>query len=486
MEQKFVNENSVVTIKRPEPGIGDKIFDKTFMVPVAPNRKNSHDRKEETPEMWKGLRMSGSKPDFSSAVNVKYILTHDDKFKGKLRYNQFKGEVEFNNDSFKDDDQLDIAYDIEDKYYYSPSSKAVEMGIKKAAKEASYDPVKNWITRAKWDENPRVDTFFIDYLGADDDEYTRAVTREWFIALIARVYKPGIKFDMVPILVGNQGIGKSSLVSALAPKDYFEDELGSMGADKDDVIKANNAWIIEIAELSAMSKTSIEKTKAYVSATFDKVRRPYGHVTETLPRHSVFIGSTNQGEFLKDQTGNRRFYPIKCHNVNRDPRIPTGGSDNEEFKQVLAEAKHLWDQDHNQRLRLPEAVEKEAARRQQQATQYDTDTDKVLDFVEMLVPENWDTFTMYRRKAYFDRYQDEGDYSTIQNGQRTTFTDDQLHRRDAISTKEILEVVFGIQSGRGRNGKASKVSMIMLSNGWVANNHVKLFDSEKRGYQRIN
>lgn len=151
----------------------------------------------------------------------------------------------------------------------------------------------------------------------------------------------------MPILDGKQGIGKSTLVSLLCPPSYFDDNLKTMGSNKDDLIKLHRAWIVEISELEAMLNTSLDQTKAFLSATSDNYRAPYGRLVERHPRKNMFIGTVNRSEYLHDLTGNRRFYPIHCEKEQAIKTIPNpSDANNADILQILAEAKGLYDQGH--------------------------------------------------------------------------------------------------------------------------------------------
>ena len=147
-----------------------------------------------------------------------------------------------------------------------------------------------------WDGVQRVESIFIDYLGVDDNSYTRAVARKWMAGAVARIYEPGIKFEMVPIIAGKQGLGKSTLFQRLGG-DFFTDSLRSLGNTKDDYQLLIGAFIIELGELSSMSTTETDQIKSFVSARSDKIRLPYARTTQTYKRTCVFAGTTNTSQY---------------------------------------------------------------------------------------------------------------------------------------------------------------------------------------------
>jgi predicted P-loop ATPase len=175
--------------------------------------------------------------------------------------------------------------------------------------ESQYHPVLDYLDNLEWDGTPRLDTWMSKYLGILDDLYTQAVSRCSLIAAIARIRFPGCKVDNVPIVEGPQGAGKSTAVKALFDP-WFTDEIADLGS-KDAAMQTRGVWGIEIAELDAMSRGEVSKTKAFISRTTDRFRPPYGVRLIESPRSCVFWGSTNSGQYLKDETGGRRFWPVK-------------------------------------------------------------------------------------------------------------------------------------------------------------------------------
>jgi predicted P-loop ATPase len=181
--------------------------------------------------------------------------------------------------------------------------------------------VRDFLESLSWDGKERVDTWLFDYLSAgtaaDSQEranYIAAAGRCWLISAVARAYKPGCKVDQVPILEGEQGIGKSRACRALAGE-WFRDSLPSDLNGKDAALHLAGAWIIELSELDSLSRSERTTIKAFLSRDTDSYRPPYGRRTEDAPRGCVFIGTTNSDSYLRDESGNRRFWPIRCGNT---------------------------------------------------------------------------------------------------------------------------------------------------------------------------
>ncbi len=281
---------------------------------------------------------------------------------------------------------------------YIPPKELLRDALLSLAKRNAINPLKERIERVKWDGNKRAERYFIDYLGAEDNEYTRAVTRLFFTGMVSRVYEPGCKFDYVLVLEGKQGIGKSTAVGRLTPDDYFNDNLSTLGESKDDYLALTHSWIVEISELSAMNKTSIEKMKNFISATSDLYRAPYEKSSHQHPRHCVFIGTTNNTTYLKDLTGSRRFLPVKCGVTEAKKSI--FNVDENTISQILAEAKTFYD--NHEPLVLSKEIESMAEEYREGAEVDNPVAETIKDYISMRVPQDWEKWRYDSKRAYFD------------------------------------------------------------------------------------
>lgn len=450
------------------------------------------------------LRNSKDAIKENASENYRLIFSKDPHYQGLLRYNTFIEQPEYRenrNGKFKqlDDDFVKkLNAEVQQYYRIIPSITAISDGIMLASQNNSYDPVKQRIESTKWDGKKRAATFFIDYLGADNNDYVKATTETWLVGAVARVYQPGTKVDIVPILDGKQGIGKSTLVSLLAPPNYFTDGLSALSGDKDkdNLLQLHRNWIVELGELKAMSNTSIDGAKEFLSRVDDQYRAPYGRYVTTHLRKNVFIGTVNQPEYLHDLTGNRRFYPIHCEIDRATKKLPRPNDyNNSEILQALAEAKYLFD--HGHPVMLSKDMEVVAHKKQASATAMDTQADLMLEYSELLVPNDWDEYSIYQRQQYWNRYKEYGEYSrrVIKGSGEDTKSDyillekDQLQKMPQFTNMELLEVVFnqdGKEIARGGNNKlTSKISMVFGNNpNWKKTNHAKLFGKDKKGYKR--
>jgi predicted P-loop ATPase len=184
------------------------------------------------------------------------------------------------------------------------------------AERQRFHPVIDYLDQQKWDGQARLATWLTRYLGAQNTPYNSHVGRCSLIAAIARIRRPGSKVDTMPILEGAQGLGKSTLLRLLfAP--WYSDEIADFGS-KDAAMQLSGAWLIEISELDAMSRADAGRIKSFISRTTDRYRPPYGSRVIEQPRSCVFWGTTNSDAYLKDETGGRRFWPVKIGKIDLD------------------------------------------------------------------------------------------------------------------------------------------------------------------------
>jgi predicted P-loop ATPase len=192
------------------------------------------------------------------------------------------------------------------------ATQAVEL----VARERSFHPVLNYLDNLEWDNKCRLDGWLSKHLGAIETPYTQSIGRSALIGAVARIRNPGCKLDTVPIIEGRQGLGKSSAARVLFDP-WFSDELADLGG-KDAAMQTQGMWLIEISELDAMSRSEVSRIKAFISRSTDRFRPPYGSRVIESPRSCVFWGTTNSDAYLKDETGGRRFWPIKAGRIDID------------------------------------------------------------------------------------------------------------------------------------------------------------------------
>ncbi|WP_287100403.1 virulence-associated E family protein [Mesorhizobium sp.] len=197
------------------------------------------------------------------------------------------------------------------KYSFDPEQTNTRDAIRILARENSFNPVLDYIDAQKWDGVPRIDTWLSRHLGAEDDELTRAFGRAMLTAGVRRVRRPGCKFDYVLVLEGAQGRGKSSALKVLAGgEDFFSDEVVIGQSYKEQQELLQGKWIVELPELAGLNRSEVRGVKQFISKTHDRARGAFQRSVEEMPRRCIFIGTTNDAEYLRDTTGNRRFWPV--------------------------------------------------------------------------------------------------------------------------------------------------------------------------------
>lgn len=235
-----------------------------------------------------------------------------------------------------DDDVKQIKLWLSRNFGIEPSSNTIGDALSILAIEGSFDPVKDALKALPaWDEKPRLDTWLKKHFGAKGhDDYLAQVFRKWMVAMVMRIEKPGAKFDWMPIFEGAQGVGKSSFGRILVGDKYFLDWLPDLG-NKDSALALQGVWAVEMGELASFRKNEIETVKAFITRTIDKVRPPYGERWLESPRRCVFFGTTNYETYLRDDSGNRRFKPVKVGRLDFAALA-------EEREQLFAEALYLY------------------------------------------------------------------------------------------------------------------------------------------------
>ena len=233
---------------------------------------------------------------------------------------EIKGEVPWNHPSkfWRDADDAQLISYV-DTHYGTFSARNYDIAVTKVADDRAYHPIREFIeSLPEWDKIPRVDTLLVDYLGAADTAYVRAVTRKTLCAAISRVLRPGCKFDSMLVLNGPQGVGKSTLIAKLAGE-WFSDSL-NLGDTKDKTAaeKLQGYWILEIGELAGLKKAEVETLRSFLSRQNDIYRAAFGKRATPHLRQCVFFGTTNaESGYLRDTTGNRRFWPVKTPAAGR-------------------------------------------------------------------------------------------------------------------------------------------------------------------------
>jgi putative DNA primase/helicase len=430
------------------------------------------------------LEYSPRNPDTltKNAKNARLIFINDPKLQN-FAFNELAGTVEVLGDvpwsrpssnPFWRDADTDLLKEYIDLRYGILPDRAFNIGFSAITQDRRFHPVKDYFASLpKWDGTKRVETLLCDYLGAEDNEYVRAVTRKTLVAAVSRIYQPGIKFDYVLILDGKQGIGKGTLFSKLGGQ-WFTDSLSINDMkDKTGPEKLQGKWILELSEMAGMKKVELETVKSFISRTDDYYRPAFGHVVESHPRQSILVGSTNaEFGYLHDLTGNRRFWPV---HVDGSSKKHSWDLDEETVKQIWAEAIVYYQE--GEKLFLEGEIAEMAENQQTAAIEMDERTGLVEKYLEMLLPENWNKMNPVERYNYFDSL--EGDSLVLRQPGVT--------RRMTVSYIEIWCECFGKDQANLERRDRNSISTIMAKiPGWERTNKLKgTIYGKQRVYERV-
>jgi putative DNA primase/helicase len=292
----------------------------------------------------------------------------------------------------RDTDDDNLAHYLEKIYRVGNSKLEMAMGV--LFERHRRHPVRAYLKGLEWDGRPRVDSLLCKYLGAEDDDYTRAVTRKVLAAAVARVFDPGCKFDYALVLVGNQGDGKSTLLAKLG-RQWFSDSFNTVHG-KEAYEQLQGVWIMEMAELAGFKRAEVESIKNFISKRADRYRVAYGRRLEDFPRQSILVGTSNRVKFIEDETGGRRFWGVLTDRNRRkaDPFYMTEA----EVNQVWAEAVAIYRA--GEPLFLDEGLEAEANERQRGHTVEDARADLVREYLEKLLPVEWPDMDVFQRRQF--------------------------------------------------------------------------------------
>lgn len=301
---------------------------------------------------------NGDKPK-TSLKNTILVLTNAVDKKVFL-YDEFFGRDIYGCDTpwegkkgeaITDADVIAIKIWIAQHHAFEPNVNTIHEAVAGIGRDNKFHPVRSYFESLEWDGEDRIQNAFKNFFNAEGPEtYLGEVSRLFFIAAVARIMSPGIKFDHMVIFEGKQGKGKSSFGSILASQAWFSDTVLNFN-DKDAVMNIQGAWIYEIGELSSMKRSEIEVTKAFITRQVDKIRPPYGRRMLEMPRQTVFFGTTNAGHYLTDKTGNRRFWPVIVDQLDFEKL-------KSERDQLWAEAYFIW-QNIGAKLFLSDEASKE-------------------------------------------------------------------------------------------------------------------------------
>lgn len=363
------------------------------------------DEPQETEDWKQKLKVTDKGGVAQTIENVVIILRHDPRLAGSLALNEMDHNIVARRDlpwrkvngssQWVDADDAALRYYLE-RVYGIASKDRIFDAVNVVAAENKFHPVRDYLDSCSWDRVPRVESLLIDYLGAEDNPYTRAVTRKALVAAVARIYRPGCKFDYMLTIRGRQGLGKSALISKLGGQ-WFSDTFSTMQG-KEAYEQVMGVWIMEVGELAGMRKAEAETIKLYISKQVDRFRPAYGRRLQEFPRQCIFIGTTNETQFLRDTTGNRRFWVVDT--PNGPARDMWEELTPETIKQIWAEAVELYKA--GEELYLPRDLEKVAREVQETYEEENPRAGIVADYLDRLLPEGWEDMDLYSRRSWLE------------------------------------------------------------------------------------
>jgi len=359
---------------------------------------------------WMGLLKCHSRTGvpLSTIDNVFLILSHDPRLCGHFWHDEFANRAVVGLPmpwdtvpyykaprAWADEDDAGLRHYLEKTYGITGKEKIYD-AMAVYANTHKQHKLRDYLNGLTWDGTPRLDTLLIDYFGAEDSPYVRAVTRKTLAAAVARVMQPGVKFDAMLILSGAQGLGKSTFFRMLG-RDWYSESLTTFeGKDAAELIQGY--WIVEAGELTGMNRSEMNTVKQFLSRTEDVYREPYGRRTRPFPRSCIIVGTTNEKEYLKDLTGNRRFWPVDLG--KRPPTKNIHLQFSGEVDELWAEAVVRWQ--CGEKLYLEGACAEEAVRQQEEHKESNPKEGIIREFLGRPVPSDWNRRDLQARREFWN------------------------------------------------------------------------------------
>lgn len=415
----------------------------------------------------------------NSPNNVLLSFKADDQLSIYLKHNEFSQEHELTKDirignTFFKKGELPSNFDSVVKVYFESvlgvafSNQAMLDGMETFFSERSYNPVMEYMERAasNWDGRKRINQMLQVYLGAEDIDLVSKIAEMWLVGAVAKVYDPYAKFDYVLDLVGGQGVGKTSLLQKLGG-DWYTDAVTDF-ANKDNYDIMLKALIVNDDEMIASNRMSFAETKAFISKTSLRFRKPYMKRTEEFAKNFVLARTTNQKEYLKDKTGERRFLSVMA-DISRQKKHPME-IEPETVEQIWGEAVTIYKAGAD--LMFDKETEERLEIYREKFMYRDEVELQVLEYLEMPVPDNWSSWSIQQQHQYTSKYFDNS--SEFEAGTK---------KLEKVSTREMMYNLFM----RNSNDKklSTKINMIMDNHPGWGKGQFRIGGKNTKGFKRI-
>lgn len=415
----------------------------------------------------------------NSPNNVLLSFKADDQLSIYLKHNEFSQEHELTKDirignTFFKKGELPSNFDSVVKVYFESvlgvafSNQAMLDGMETFFSERSYNPVMEYMERAaeNWDGRKRIDRMLQVYLGAEDIDLVSKIAEMWLVGAVAKVYEPYAKFDYVLDLVGGQGVGKTSLLQKLGG-DWYTDAVTDF-ANKDNYDIMLKALIVNDDEMVASNRMSFSETKAFISKTSLRFRKPYMKRTEEFAKNFVLARTTNQKEYLKDKTGERRFLPVLA-NIDNQKKHPME-IEPETVEQIWGEAVTIYKAGAD--LMFDKETEERLEIYREKFMYRDEVELQVLEYLEMPIPDNWSSWSIQQQHQYTSKYFDNS--NEFEAGTK---------KLEKVSTREMMYNLFM----RNSNDKklSTKINMIMDNHPGWEKGQFRIGGKNTKGFKRI-
>lgn len=410
------------------------------------------------PAWRKELSRSSTGWVYPTPKNVATILRNADEWKDCIAFNLFTQKIDFIKTAPAHDQCVkgpitNFHYACIREWLNSPQSdfvdgiskESVDEGVLLVAKNSAncFHPVRDYLEKLEWDGVSRIDTFLHTYFGAVDNEIARLIGPKFLLSLVNRAMRPGCQADYTVVMESPQGEGKSTNLKALMPdEEWFTDQISDLRS-KDSSIDIQGKWLIEAAEMDQVSRADVSSVKAFLTRTSDHYREPYGKVAEDHPRHCVFVGTTNKREYLKDDTGGRRFWPIPVGTWG------AGYRPSSKKEQLIADRDQLWAEAfvrYKQGERCYPTADEEKLLQAEQAKRYEESSwaEPVLAWCDYPVSTTME-------------FDPDGMQSTLKAIVST---------RQQVTIKEIIEHALRKPVGQISRSDEMRVAGILINNGW--------------------